>query len=120
MDHAPPAKAASGSVLREQTGKEPVRDWLKSLPLIDRKTIGRDIATIEYRWPVGMPLCRPLGGGLWEVRCTVSKSETARRMRTSRSQLDRLLNPDNTRVRLETLYRAATAVGCDVRLELVG
>lgn len=49
----------------------------------------------------------------------ITKSEMARRMNTSRSQLDRLLDPDNTRIQLETLYRAAEAVGCQVRLELV-
>ena len=48
----------------------------------------------------------------------ISKSEMARRMKTSRSQLDRLLDPDNTRIRLDTLYKAASAVGRTVRLEL--
>ena len=49
----------------------------------------------------------------------ISKSEMARRMKTSRSQLDRLLDPDNTKIQLETLYKAAGAVGRKVRLELV-
>lgn len=49
----------------------------------------------------------------------ISKSEMARRMNTSRSQLDRLLDPDNTKIQLDTLYKAAHAVGRDVRLELV-
>ncbi len=48
----------------------------------------------------------------------ITKSEMARRMRTSRSQLDRLLDPDNTRIQLETLYKAARAVGRTVRLEI--
>ena len=48
----------------------------------------------------------------------ISKSEMARRMNTSRSQLDRLLDPDNTKIRLDTLYKAARAVGRTVRLEL--
>ncbi len=48
----------------------------------------------------------------------ISKSEMARRMNTSRSQLDRLLDPDNTKIRLDTLYKAARAVGRHVRLEL--
>ncbi len=48
----------------------------------------------------------------------ISKSEMARRMRTSRSQLDRLLDPANTKVRLDTLFKAARAVGRSVRLEL--
>ncbi len=49
----------------------------------------------------------------------ITKVAMARRMRTSRSQLDRLLDPANTRVQLDTLYKAATAVGRTVRLELV-
>ncbi len=48
----------------------------------------------------------------------ISKSEMARRMRTSRSQLDRLLDPANTKIRLDTLIKAARAVGRSVRLEL--
>ena len=48
----------------------------------------------------------------------ISKSEMARRMKTSRSQLDRLLDPDNTRIRLDTLYKAASAAGRTVRLKL--
>ena len=49
-------------------GTEPVRDWLKSLPPIDRKTIGEDIKTVQLGWPLGMPLVRNLGSGMWEVR----------------------------------------------------
>lgn len=49
----------------------------------------------------------------------ISKSEMARRMKTSRSQLDRLLDPENTHIQLETLYRAASAIGRQVRLEIV-
>jgi predicted XRE-type DNA-binding protein len=48
----------------------------------------------------------------------ISKTEMARRMRTSRSHLDRLLDPDNERVQLDTLMKAATAVGKRVRIEL--
>jgi phage-related protein len=50
------------------SGREPVRDWLKSLPAADRKAIGEDIKDVEFSWPIGMPLCRHLGGGLWEAR----------------------------------------------------
>ena len=52
-------------------GAEPVRDWFKSLSADDRKVIGADIQTVEFGWPIGMPLCRPLGGGLWEVRSNI-------------------------------------------------
>ena len=49
----------------------------------------------------------------------LSKSEMARRMHTSRAALDRLLDPENDAVTLNTLYKAATAIGRQVRLELV-
>lgn len=58
-----------------QGAKEPVRTWLKELLAEDRKTIGIDLMTVEFAWPVGMPLVRPLGGGLHEVRSTVSVGE---------------------------------------------
>jgi hypothetical protein len=47
---------------RTETGREPVRDWLKSLPYPDdSKRLGEDIKTVEFGWPIGMPVCRPLG-----------------------------------------------------------
>jgi predicted XRE-type DNA-binding protein len=49
----------------------------------------------------------------------LSKSEVARRMQTSRAALNRLLDAQNGSVTLNTLYKAAAAVGCEVRLELV-
>jgi antitoxin HicB len=48
----------------------------------------------------------------------LSKAAMARAMRTSRPQLDRLLDPDNPSVTLDTLQRAAAAVGRKLRLEL--
>ena len=57
---------------KSQTGKEPVRDWLKSLHLQDKKTIGEDIKTVQFGWPLGMPLVRKLEPGLWEVRSNTS------------------------------------------------
>lgn len=59
-------------------GVEPVRQWLKALPLVERHAIGRDLMRAQWRWPVGMPLCRPLGGGLWEVRTDLPTRRTAR------------------------------------------
>lgn len=52
-------------------------------------------------------------------RQRVSKVEMAERMQTSRSQLDRLLDPDHGGVTLETLMRAAKVIGRELRLELV-
>jgi phage-related protein len=59
-------------------GAEPVRDWLKGLDRSERRVIGLDIATVEYGWPVGMPVCRPLGEGLWEVRSSLPSRRIAR------------------------------------------
>ncbi len=194
------------------SGCEPVRDWLKALSVEDRKLVGEDIKDVEFAWPIGMPLCRSVGRGLWEVRSTlsqgriarvlfcehggkmvllhafikksarrsaachqaneglhmkkpakkrvgrigssfddflktegiyetvtaravkrvlarqlgelmkreeISKTELASRMKTSRAQLDRLLDPDNESVTLGTLARAAKAVGRNLRVELV-
>jgi antitoxin HicB len=192
------------------SGREPAREWLKSLDEEDRKAVGEDIKDVEFSWPIGMPLCRSLGKGLWEVRSDLpsrriarvilhreqpndslarlhqenpedlrtrpgagaetkeghlmkkkgrvgssfddflkkeglyeevsaraikrviarqldalmqdqglSKSSLAKRMKTSRAQLDRLLDPDNESVTLATLTRAAQAVGRNLRMELV-
>ena len=53
---------------KTDTDNEPVREWLKDLPGIDRKTIGDDIKTVQFGWPLGMPLVDHLGGGIWEAR----------------------------------------------------
>lgn len=55
----------------ESNGNEPVRKWLKSLDEDARFAIGTDIKKIQFRWPLGLPLVRNLGDGLWEVRCTI-------------------------------------------------
>lgn len=52
----------------EGSGNDPVRKWLLSLTKEDRRRIGQDIKTIEIGWPLGMPLVRNLGEGLWEIR----------------------------------------------------
>jgi phage-related protein len=55
-----------------------VRDWLKKLEMQDRKIIGQDIATVEYGWPIGMPTCRAMGDGLFEVRSSLVNKSIAR------------------------------------------
>lgn len=62
------AKKIAVVFYRGEGGSEPVRDWLKSLDKADRSKIGDDLRTVEFGWPVGMPVCRPLGHGLYEVR----------------------------------------------------
>jgi phage-related protein len=63
---------------RLDSGREPVREWLKSLSPEDRKAIGEDIKDVEFSWPVGMPLVRPLGRQLWEVRSNLPGARIAR------------------------------------------
>jgi len=53
---------------RTTEGREPVREWLKSLPERERKAIGDEIRTVQFGWPIGMPLVRKLDARLWEVR----------------------------------------------------
>ena len=55
-----------------------MREWLKGLPEAERHAIGKDLLRAQWRWPVGMPLCRPLGNGLWEVRTDLPTKRTAR------------------------------------------
>lgn len=207
----PLSKRLPARFYRLDSGREPVREWLKKLNPADRRIIGEDVKDVEFSWPIGMPLVRGLGDGLWEVRSNltggriagvifavengamvllhgfpkydsknaearsrpgaktqerrgpmkkenigssfdswlreegiyeettssaikrvlarqmeaamkeqeISNSEMARRMRTSRAALDRLLDPDNDAVTLATLRKAAVAVGREIRLELV-
>ena len=58
----------SVAFFRTTAGNEPVREWLKSLPREERRIIGEDIKTVQFGWPLGMPLVRKLDKGLWEVR----------------------------------------------------
>jgi len=50
------------------SGNEPVRDWLTALPREQKRIIGTEIMTVQYGWPIGMPVVRKLEAGLWEVR----------------------------------------------------
>ena len=49
-------------------GNEPVREWLKSLPREECKSIGVDILKVQYAWPLGKPLVENVGDGIWEIR----------------------------------------------------
>ena len=63
---------------RTSAGNEPVREWLKALPQDDRRAVGQDLERVQHRWPVGMPLARPLGKRLWEVRTSLPSRRIAR------------------------------------------
>jgi len=56
---------------KTESGREPVREWLKSLRQEDKKEIGQDIKTAQFGWPLGMPLIRKLEKDLWEVRSNI-------------------------------------------------
>lgn len=58
---------------RQDSGVEPVREWLLNLLPEERKIIGQDIKTVQWSWPVGMPLVRSFGCGLWEVRTNLPR-----------------------------------------------
>ena len=65
---------------RSGKGTEPVREWLKELPEAERHAVGKDLLRAQWRWPVGMSLCRAVGGGLWEIRTDMPTNRTARVM----------------------------------------
>jgi phage-related protein len=65
---ADPLKRVQAVFYRSEAGAEPVREWLKGLDKDDRFRIGTDIKTVEFEWPIGMPTCKPLKHGLFEVR----------------------------------------------------
>jgi phage-related protein len=62
---------------RTTMGREPVREWLKSLQVSEKKSIGEDIKTVQFGWPMGMPIVEKLDRGLWEVR-TILKDRISR------------------------------------------
>lgn len=59
-------------------GNEPVRDWLMELPPGDRRIVGLDLKTVEFGWPIGVPLVKSIGNGLWEVRSSLPSKREAR------------------------------------------
>ena len=76
---------------RSDSGAEPVRRWLKSLSVSHKKAIGEDIKTVQFGWPMGMPLVEKLSPYLWEVRTKVPDG-IARVMFTVDGQLMVLLH----------------------------
>jgi len=57
---------------KTESGNQPVQEWLRGLPKEDRKSIGADILTVQYAWPVGKPLVDNLADGVWEIRTGLS------------------------------------------------
>lgn len=71
MSDLAPGKIISVDFYKQENGKEPVREWLKSLKKEERRILGEDIKMVQGGWPLGMPLVRNLGKGLWEIRSTL-------------------------------------------------
>lgn len=76
---------------RTAPGNEPVRDWLKALGPLDRKAIGEDIKTVQFGWPLRMPIVRKLAPDLWEVRSHITDG-IARTLFTVKNQTMVLLH----------------------------
>lgn len=57
---------------------EPVRDWLKKLSKEEKLIIGTDLKTIQFSWPVGMPLVKYIGNGIWEARSSLPQGKISR------------------------------------------
>ena len=71
-------KKIAGRFYTTAAGGRPVREWLLGLPKDDRRSIGLAIQKVEFGWPIGMPYCRSLGHGLWEVRADLSGGRIVR------------------------------------------
>jgi phage-related protein len=74
----PGLKRLPARFYRSDSGREPVREWLRGLVSEDRKVIGEDVKDVEFSWPIGLPLVRPLGRELWEVRSDLPRGRIAR------------------------------------------
>ena len=77
---------------KSDTGSIPVKEWLKKLTAADRKNIGDDIRTVEFGWPIGMPLVEKIDMGLWEVRSNLSNNRISRVLFTVYSDIMILLH----------------------------
>lgn len=76
VDHG--LKPLPARFYRSDSGREPVREWLKAMDTEDRKVLGEDIKDVEFSWPIGMPLVRSLGQELWEIRSSLALGRIAR------------------------------------------
>jgi len=66
-------KPLKATFYKTDSGSEPVREWLlRQVTREERKIIGKDIKVVQLSWPIGMPLVESFGGGIWQVRSTLS------------------------------------------------
>ena len=73
----PGLKRLPARFYRSDSGREPVREWLKGLEPEERRAIGEDVKDVEFSWPIGMPLVRSLGRD-WGDRRNFSRGRIAR------------------------------------------
>ncbi|MFH0922339.1 MAG: type II toxin-antitoxin system RelE/ParE family toxin [Fibrobacterota bacterium] len=66
--HNIPGMVLQAYFYKTANGREPVREWLRAMPMEQKKTIGEEIKTVQFGWPIGMPIVRKIGTGLWEIR----------------------------------------------------
>ena len=71
-------KIISVDFFKTDSGREPVKEWLKKLSREDMRTVGTDLLTVEMGWPLGMPLVRKMTNNLWEVPIDLSNGRIAR------------------------------------------
>jgi len=67
---------------KTESQNEPVKDWILKLSKDDKKIIGENILTLQYTWPVGMPLVRTIEENLFEIRICLSNKQNIRVMFT--------------------------------------
>jgi Phage derived protein Gp49-like (DUF891) len=84
---------------RSASGREPVREWLIGLSREDKKKIGTDFQRVQFGWPIGMPLCRPLGEGLFELRTSLSSRREARVLFGVQAGQIRVVHPKSRQIR---------------------
>jgi phage-related protein len=68
----PIARPIRVAFFRLDSGGEPVREWLNDLPKEQCRAIGEDVKTLQFGWPIGMPLVRKIADNLWELRSHIS------------------------------------------------
>ena len=66
-------RAIAVQFFRLDSGRELVREWLKSTRSQDRKVIGEDVKTLQFGWPIGMPLARKMDDNLWELLSSLGR-----------------------------------------------
>jgi phage-related protein len=60
------------------SGNQPVLEWLRALTKDEKTAVGTDLRTVQLGFPIGMPVCRPLGDGLYETRSSLPSKTEAR------------------------------------------